>query len=105
MAPFCIAVMRLPPLVVAGAALLSTWITSVVGALIYAFVPLAGTASASPDWLLGVLYGLGGMAGVYLGAHLQARVPAVAIKVVLGLALLFVSGRYLLIPLLGWIAS
>jgi len=101
MAPFCIAVMRLPPFVVAGASLLSTWITSVVGALIYAFVPLAGSTHSSPDWLLGALYGVGGMLGVYVGARLQGRVSALAIKVVLGIALVFVAARYLLPPLLA----
>lgn len=96
MAPFCIAVLRLPPFVVAGATLLSTWVTSLVGALIYAFVPLAGSAASSPDWLLGALYGVGGMLGVYVGARIQGWVPATVVKVVLGLALLFVAGRYLL---------
>jgi uncharacterized membrane protein YfcA len=102
MAPFCIAVMRLPPFVVAGASLLSTWVTSVMGALVYALVPLsAASGNTSPDWLLGVLYGLGGMAGVYLGARLQGRVPAGIIKVILGVALTFIAVRYLAPPILG----
>lgn len=96
MAPFCIAVMRLPPQVVAGATLLSTWVTSVLGALVYALVELPGRATVPPDWLLGGLYGLGGMAGVYVGARLQGRVPAVLIKGVLGVVLVLVGGRYLL---------
>ncbi|MFH2009383.1 MAG: sulfite exporter TauE/SafE family protein [bacterium] len=101
MAPFCIAVLRLPPFVVAGASLLSTWVTSVVGALFYAFMPVGAAAGAAPDWLLGGLYGLGGMAGVYLGARLQNRVPAHVIKVVLGVALLFIAVRYLAPPVMG----
>lgn len=100
MAPFCIGVLRLPPFLVAGAALLSTWVTSVVGALMYAFLPMGTGAQASPDWLLGVLYGLGGMAGVYVGARLVGRVPAVAVKLILGLALIFIAFRYLSTPLL-----
>jgi hypothetical protein len=104
MAPFCIAVMRLPPFVVAGAALLSTWVTSVVGALFYALVPLGASGAAgaaSPDWLLGVLFGLGGMAGVYVGARLQSVVPARVVKVILGVALTFIAVRYLVPPLYG----
>ncbi len=101
MAPFCIAVMRLPPFIVAGASLLSTWVTSVVGALFYAFVPLSASGSTSPDWLLGALFGLGGMAGVYLGARLQGLVPARIIKVILGVALSFIAVRYLVPPILG----
>lgn len=99
MAPFCIAVLGLPPFVVAGAALLSTWVTSVLGATIYALAPLGGEVPASPDWLLGGLFGLGGMAGVYVGARLQGKVPASVVKIVLGLALVFVAGRYLVTPL------
>ncbi len=101
MAPFCIAVMRLPPHVVAGSSLLSTWVTSVLGALLYAFVPLGGAGSTSPDWLLGLLFGLGGMAGVYLGARIQGRVPARAVKIILGAALTFIALRYLVPPLLA----
>lgn len=101
MAPFCIAVMRLPPFVVAGATLLSTWVTSVVGALFYAFVPLGAAGNTSPDWLLGLLFGLGGMAGVYLGARLQKVVPARIVKVILGVALVFIAIRYLVPPLWG----
>lgn len=99
MAPFCIAVMRLPPFVVAGASLLSTWVTSLLGALFYAFVPLTTSGNTSPDWLLGVLFGLGGMAGVYVGARLQHVVPARIIKVILGVALMFIAARYLVPPI------
>jgi uncharacterized membrane protein YfcA len=101
MAPFCIAVMRLPPFVVAGASLFSTWVTSVVGATIYAFIPLGASGNTSPDWLLGLLFGLGGMAGVYLGVRLQRVVPARVVKVILGVALTFIAVRYLTPPILG----
>ena len=35
---------------------------------------------AAPDWRLGLLLGLGGMAGMYLGARCQKHVPATALK-------------------------
>jgi len=101
MAPFCIAVMRLPPFVVAGASLFSTWVTSLMGALFYALVPLGASGNTSPDWLLGLLFGLGGMAGVYLGARLQNVVPARVVKIVLGVALTFIAVRYLAPPIVG----
>jgi len=94
-APFCIGVLRLPPFLVAGATLFSTWVTSVVGALMYAFVPTGAAMNAAPDWLLGLLFGLGCMAGVYLGARLVGRVPALAVKIILCLILLFIATRYL----------
>ena len=95
MAPFCIAVLRLPAYVVAGAALSSTWVTSVVGALFYAFIPMGTGVATQPDWLLGGLFGLGGMLGVYTGAHLQKYVPGSYIKAVLSVAILGVAGKYL----------
>jgi len=96
MAPVLVSVMGVPVQAVAGAALFSTWVTSVVAALFYALAPLERGASASPDWLLGGLFGLGGMAGIYVGARLQAKVPAVVIKSILGLVLTAVALRYLL---------
>jgi len=32
--------------------------------------------SVAPDWFLGIMFGLGGMAGMYLGARFQKFVPA-----------------------------
>lgn len=97
-APVFVAMYRLPVHVVAGATLMGTFVTSVVGVLFFQFVgPLLVTGSepVTPDWLLGVLFGLGGMAGMYLGAQAQRFVPAVAIKILLCLVLLTVAGRYI----------
>ncbi|SFM48762.1 sulfite exporter TauE/SafE family protein [Thermodesulforhabdus norvegica] len=96
MAPFLVSVMRLPVYIVSGAALCSTWVTSIVAALFYAFGPLTTkSANASPDWLLGALFGLGGFIGIYTGARLQKYFPASYIKLILGFAILGVSARYL----------
>ncbi len=95
LAPLCVSVLRLPPFAVAGATLLSTWVTSVFAALVYAFMPTAHAALARPDWLLGMLFGLGGMAGIYLGARLQRRVPPLLVKAILGATLIAVAVRYL----------
>jgi hypothetical protein len=97
-APFLISVFRLPVYTIAGAALLSTFATSVVGVVLYVFVgPLvSGTGlPVSPDWHLGLLLGLGGAVGIYLGARLQRYLPAAIIKAILIAGLLFISVRYI----------
>lgn len=95
LAPFCVSVLNLPVRAVAGATLFSTWVTSIAAALVYALVPQGGAADASPDWLLGGLFGLGGMAGIYVGVRLQKVVPTAVIKAVLGVAITAVALRYL----------
>jgi hypothetical protein len=103
-APFFVAIYRLPVHAVAGAALMGTFVTSVVGVIFYQVVApwYAGSGMAvAPDWLLGGLFGLGGLAGMYLGARTQRLVPASWLKVMLGLILLGVAGRYIY----GWFAG
>ncbi len=69
---------------VAPAALLSTFVTSCAGAATFVVLELAGRASAGPHWLLGVACGAGGLAGGYLGATLQPRLPAAVLRRLLG---------------------
>lgn len=96
-APFLVSVFGLPVHTVAGAALMGTCVTSVAGVLFYqVLAPFYPHLSVAPDWLLGLLFGLGGMAGMYLGARCQKYVPARAIKWLLCLILLFVAGKYAL---------
>jgi len=90
MAPFFISVFGLPVYTVAGAALLGTLITSIAGVAIYTWM------GVGPDWALGLLFGLGGAAGMYCGARAQKFVPAVAIKVMLCLVILATAARYVL---------
>jgi uncharacterized membrane protein YfcA len=95
-APFCIAVFRLPVYAVAGAALAGTFVTSVAGVAVYSFLPLPGGGYATPDWWLGSLFGLGGLAGMYLGAACQRHVPQQVLKGALGMLLAVLGGFYLL---------
>ncbi|GLY47700.1 TSUP family transporter [Lentzea sp. NBRC 102530] len=86
----------LPLAVVAPAALASTFVTSVVGALTYAVLAVTTTAGSAPQWLLGLSCGVGGLLGGYLGARLQPRVPELLLRRLLGalavgLALLYVT--------------
>lgn len=94
-APFCVAVFQLPVYTVAGAALMGTFLTSIAGVFFYTFVPLNG-ATASPDWLLGLLFGAGGFCGMYLGARFQKFVPQKGIKVILAISLLSVALKYII---------
>jgi len=96
-APFFIAIVGLPVYTVAGAALMGTFITSVAGVIFYQL--LAGWyphLSVSPDWQLGLLFGVGGFAGIYLGARCQKFFPARFIKAMLCACVLFVAGKYIL---------
>jgi hypothetical protein len=96
-APFFVAFFGLPVYTVAGAALMGTFITSIAGVSFYqAIAPLYPEMSVAPDWPLGLLFGLGGAAGMYCGARLQKHVPARAIKWMLVAVILFVAGRYLI---------
>ncbi|MBW6520227.1 MAG: sulfite exporter TauE/SafE family protein [Desulfoarculaceae bacterium] len=96
-APFFVSFFGLPVYTVAGAALMGTFVTSVAGVLFYQILaPYYPTMAIAPDWLLGVLFGIGGFAGMYCGARLQKFVPARLIKWILVLCLLFTAGNYIL---------
>lgn len=90
MAPFFISVFGLPVYTVAGAALMGTLITSVAGVAIYSWL------GVGPDWALGLLFGLGGAAGMYCGARAQKFVPARAIKIMLCLVIVSTAVRYVI---------
>lgn len=96
-APFFVAVLGLPVYTVAGAALMGTFVTSIAGVLFYqAIAPLNPELAVAPDWALGLLFGVGGAAGMYCGARLQKRLPARAIKWMLAAVILLVAGKYML---------
>lgn len=96
MAPFLVSFFGLPVYAVAGASLFATFLTSVAGVGFYALLaPLYPDLAIAPDWRLGLLLGLGGMAGMYLGARCQKFVPAAVLKYLLAAILLFTAVRYL----------
>jgi hypothetical protein len=95
-APFFVSVFGLPVYTVAGAALMGTFVTSVAGVIFYqVLAPFYPDMSVAPDWLLGLLFGIGGMAGMYLGARCQKFVPARAIKWLLSAILFFTAVKYI----------
>ncbi|MGE4552515.1 MAG: sulfite exporter TauE/SafE family protein [Desulfovibrionaceae bacterium] len=96
-APFFVSVFGLPVYTVAGAALMGTFVTSVAGVAFYqAIAPFWPSVSVAPDWLLGALFGLGGMAGMYLGARCQKFVPASWIRWMLAVVILSTALKYVI---------
>lgn len=96
-APFFISILGLPVYTIAGAALMGTFVTSIAGVVFFQCIaPFYPDMSVAPDWPLGALLGLGGVAGMYLGARLQKYVPATAIKVMLSAILIFTAVKYIL---------
>ncbi|MBM9515269.1 sulfite exporter TauE/SafE family protein [Desulfogranum marinum] len=95
-APFFVVIIGLPVHVVAGAALMGTFITSVAGVAFYQYFSLIYSDGAvAPDWALGLLFGCGGFCGMYLGARVQKFVSGRAIKSILCGCVLFVSAKYI----------
>lgn len=95
-APFFVTIFGLPIYTVAGATLMGTFITSIAGVAFYHLIaPFYPAMSVAPDWGLGLLFGLGGMAGMYLGAYCQKYVPARLIKLMLTGIIIFTATRYI----------
>lgn len=95
-APFFVALFKMPVYTVAGAALMGTFITSLAGIACYHLMGyvIHTPVSVAPDWLLGGLFGVGGFCGMYLGAYCQKYVPVRMIKMILCACLLFVAIKY-----------
>ena len=95
-APFFVAFFHLPVYAVAGAALMGTFITSIAGVAIYQILASNYPGmSVAPDWYLGILFGIGGFCGMYLGAKCQKYVPAHIIKLILCFCVVFVAIKYI----------
>jgi len=94
MVPLCLALYRLPVHAIAGATLAATFLTSAIALAAYGCLPAPAGVTARPDWALGLAFGLGGLAGAYLGARLQKRVPQGWLKGLLALGLAGLALRY-----------
>ena len=79
---------------VSPAALTATFLTSIAGVATFALLSLGGSGDLAPDWTLGIAIGLGGLAGAYLGARLQSRLPETLLRRGLGLLALGLGLRY-----------
>lgn len=94
--PFFVSICGLPVYTVAGAALMGTLVTSFVGVIFYHILALFYTNMIiSPDWSLGLLFGVGGICGMYCGARMQKYVSAFYIKIMLCIIVCSTSLNYL----------
>lgn len=100
LAPFLISFFGLPVHAISGACLFATFITSVAGTAFFALLgEIWELPQASPDWLLGITLGIGGMAGMYCGAAIQKYLPGRLIRyflmaLMLGLACYYLYGAF-----------
>lgn len=96
MAPFLVTWFRLPVHTISGATLMGTFLTSVAGVLFFMLIaPYFPEQSITPDWLLGLLFGLGGAAGMYCGSRSQKFIPASGIKWLLSVIILATAIQYI----------
>lgn len=94
MVPLCLAIWRLPLHAIAGATLTATFLTSAIALAAYSWLPAPAGVAVRPDWALGLAFGVGGLAGAYLGARMQKRVPQRTLKGFLALLLLGLAIHY-----------
>lgn len=96
MAPVLVAVFCMSVHRVAGAALLGTFVTSIAGVALYQFMPAPPGIETRPDWALGVMFGLGGVVGMYAGARTQKYVPQRILELSLAMVLVLLASSYVL---------
>lgn len=94
-APFCVAMFNLPVHTVAGATLAGTLATSVFGVAFYSLAPAPAGMATAPDWALGMVFGLGGVAGMYLGARFQKYVGQGVLRLFLSGLLVYLALQYI----------
>ncbi len=93
--PICVGFLNIPIYTAAGAVLFANFVTSLAGVTFYSLIPINGQ-TAPPDLILGGLFGIGGLGGMYLGAKCQKYLPEQLIKGGLAFIILLVAGRYII---------
>jgi len=94
LAPILIADGRAPSQV-APAALSSTFVTSLAGIATFTVLSVHHHGSVAPNWPTGIALGVGGLAGGYIGARLQRRLPEKIIRRLIAAAVIAIGIRYL----------
>ena len=69
--------------------------TSVGGVVTFTILSLHQHISVAPDWPTGIALGLGGLAGGYIGARIQSRLPDVLIRRLVGVLVIGIGAYYL----------
>lgn len=80
---------------VAPAALASTFVTSAAGVITFTVLSYHQHSPVAPSWPTGIALGVGGLAGGYLGARIQARLPDILIRRLVGVLVIAIGVRYL----------
>ena len=79
---------------VAPATLASTFVTSLGGVLTFTILSVS-EGPVAPDWPTGIALGIGGIAGGYLGARMQSRLPDTLIRRGAGILAIAIAARFL----------
>ncbi len=96
MGPIYVSFFNLPVYTIAGATLMGTFVTSVFGVILFQILaPFYSHLSIAPDWKLGILFGIGGAIGMYVGARMQKHLKAKLIKIILGISISALGLRYI----------
>ncbi len=90
--PMLVTTFGLPIHATASATLLSTFVSSAVGVTSYTLM------GYPPNPKVAILFGMGGLAGIYCGARVQRYVPERVIRVILATVVFALAFRYLLNP-------
>jgi uncharacterized membrane protein YfcA len=70
-------------------------VTSVAGVITFTILSIHQHGPVAPSWPTGITLGVGGLAGGYTGARIQARLPDVLIRRLLGVLVIAIGARYL----------
>jgi uncharacterized membrane protein YfcA len=79
---------------VAPGALASTFVTSLGGVLTFTLLSIRG-GPVAPNWPTGIALGIGGIAGGYLGARMQSRLPDTLIRRIVGTLAIAIAAQFL----------
>lgn len=96
MAPVLVAFFGMSMHRIAGATLFGTLLTSVAGVSLYQFIDPPAGIETRPDWALGILFGVGGLLGMYAGARTQKYVSGRVLKLGVAMVLVVLGGGYVL---------
>jgi uncharacterized protein len=56
---------------------------------------VAALRRIAPNWPTGIALGIGGLAGGYIGARIQSRLPDALIRRTVGILVIAIGARYL----------